>query len=113
MAGLRRAKGKVRRAKSKEGVRLLLLALCPSLFAQLIPRMILALGVTLELRAIEINLSQIASAVALRLIIKVRRRWLAALSAGSHGFRAHGLAELDDRNKALAPTALDFLCALV
>src|SRR5438093_2611122 len=44
--------------------------------------MVLALDVTLQLRAIEVHISQIASAVPRGLIVEVRRRRIAALAAG-------------------------------
>ena len=71
--------------------------------------MVLTLGMTLELRAVEIYLSEIACAVSFRLIIEVRRRWIAALSASRHGPGTHSLAELNDRHKAVAAGAVNLL----
>src|SRR5262245_23748337 len=75
----------------------------------LVPRLICPPGVTFELRAIEIHVSQIARAITFGLIIEVGRRRIAALSAGGHGFGPHGLAELDDRHKAVAAGPVNLL----
>jgi len=75
----------------------------------LIPRMVLSLGVTLKLRAVEIHFPQFASAVSFRLVIEVWRRRIAILSAGGHGFGAHGLAKLNDSNEAVAARTVNFL----
>ena len=72
-----------------------------------IPRMVFAFGVTLQLCPVEINLSEIARAVAFRLVIEMRRRRVAAFSAGGHGFGAHGLAKLNDGDKAVAARAVN------
>jgi hypothetical protein len=71
--------------------------------------MILTLSVTFELRAVEIHVPQIACAVAFRLIIEVGRRWIAARSAGGHGFGSHSLAEFDDGHKAVAACPVNLL----
>ena len=54
-----------------------------------LPRVVLALGVPLQLGAIEVHVAQIARRVALRLIVEVRRRRIAALAAGGDRPRAH------------------------
>src|SRR5262245_4776773 len=83
---------------------------CPILCcSDLVSRMIHPLGVTLELRAVEIHISQIARAVTFRLIIEVGRRRIAALAAGGHGFGSHSLAELDDGDKAVAAGPVNLL----
>src|ERR1051325_1252907 len=79
----------------------------------LIPRVVLALGVPLELRTVEIDLSQITRAVAFRLVIEVRRRRVAALPTGGHGSGPHRLAELDDGDEAVAAGAVNPLRARV
>src|SRR5262249_52541367 len=79
----------------------------------LVPRMIRPLSVTMELRAVEIHIPQIARAVTFRLIIEVGRRRIAALSAGGHGFGSHSLAELDDGDKAVAAGPVNLLRPLV
>src|SRR5216684_2727774 len=84
----------------------------PSLSRQvldLIPGMVLSLSVTFELRGIKINFPEIACAVSFRLVIEVRRRWIAALSAGSHCSCPHSVTELDDRYKAVAARAVNLL----
>src|SRR2546427_3003350 len=75
--------------------------------------MVLSLGVTLKLRAVEIHFPQFASAVSFRLVIEVWRRRIAILSAGGHGFGAHGLAKLNDSNEVVAAGAVNLLRALV
>src|SRR2546427_3186804 len=75
----------------------------------LIPRMVLSLGVTLELRVVEIHFPQFAGAVAFRLVIEVRRRRVAAFAPGGHGSRSNGLAEFDDGHEALAARTVNFL----
>src|SRR5258706_94262 len=74
-----------------------------------LPRMVLPLFVRLDLRAIEVHLAQIARAVADGLIAEVRRLRIAALSAGGYGSRLHLIAELDDRDEAVAAGAVHFL----
>ena len=69
--------------------------------------MVLSLGVTFQLCPVKINLSEIASAIAFRLVIEVWRRRIAAFSAGGHGFGAHGLAKLNDGDKAVAARAVN------
>src|SRR5262249_21944742 len=64
--------------------------------------MIHPLGVTLELRAVEIDIPQVSRAVTFRLIIKVGRRRIAAPSTGGHGLGSHRLAGLRDGHKAIA-----------
>ena len=46
------------------------------------PRVVLALGVSLQLGAIEVHVAQVARRVALGLIVEVRRFRIAALAAG-------------------------------
>ena len=52
---------------------------------------VLAFGVPLELRTIEVHLAQIARAVAERLVVEVARRGVAALAARTDGPRLHGV----------------------
>src|SRR5260370_42155139 len=73
----------------------------------LIPRMVFSLGVTFQLCPVEINLSEIASAVAFRLVIEMQRRRIAAFSPGGHGSGAHGLAKLNDSDEAVAARAVN------
>src|SRR5205814_10177178 len=75
--------------------------------------MILALGVLLDVLPVEVDVAQIAGAVALRLIAEVRRRRIAALAAGRDRLRAHAIAELDRRDEAVAGGAVHLLRAVV
>src|ERR1700675_348879 len=70
---------------------------------------VLALGVTRELRAVEVDLAEVAGAVADGLVVKVRRRRMAALSAGRDGPGAHAIAELDYGHEAVSAGAVPFL----
>src|SRR5580704_15278175 len=70
--------------------------------------MVFSLGMALEVGAIEIDLSQVASAVALGLIVKVRRRGMAALTAGGNGSRPHAIAKLDHGDEAVSAGAIPF-----
>src|SRR6266446_5893601 len=79
----------------------------------LIPRMVLTLGMTFHLCAVKINLSEVARAVAFRLVIEMRRRRIAAFSAGGHGSGAYGCAKLDDGDEAVAARAVNLFRALV
>ena len=71
--------------------------------------MVRALGVPLQLRTIKIHIPQVARAVPLRLIVKVRGRRIAALPAGGHGFGPHVVAELDDSDEAVPAGAIPLL----
>ena len=82
-------------------------------FHELVPRMILALGVPFELRAVEVDLAQVAGRVALGLVVEVRRRGIAALAAGRDGPGAHLVAELDHRDEAVAAGAVPLLRARI
>src|SRR5438046_1125051 len=75
--------------------------------------MVFAFGVTLQLRRVEINFSQIAFAVSLCLIVKVRRRGIAALATRGHGDGFNRLAKLDHGDKAVATGAVNFLGSFV
>src|ERR1019366_7308973 len=73
--------------------------------------MVFPLGVTPELRAVEIDLAQFARAVRFGLIVEVRGCRIAALSAPRHGHGAHAVAELPHGDEAVAAGALPFLRA--
>src|SRR5450759_3065933 len=75
--------------------------------------MILPLGVSLELRAVEIDLAQLASAVPPGLIVEVRGCRIAALSACRHGPGPHAVAELHHGDEAVAAGAIPLLRARV
>src|SRR5262249_4472854 len=75
----------------------------------LVPRMIHPLGVTLELRAVEIHIPQVARAVTFRLVIEMGGRRIAALSTGGHRPCSHRLAELDDGHKAVGAGSVNLL----
>src|SRR5215211_3128241 len=70
-------------------------------------------SVTLELRRVEVHVAKIAGAVALRLVIEVWRLRVAALAACRHRSRLHAVAELHDRDEAVAARAVPFLRVLV
>src|SRR5262249_1504994 len=74
-------------------------------------RMVLPLGVPLELLAIEIHVAQIAGAVAQRLIAEMRRRGIVVLAARGDRFRPDAIAELDGRDEAVARVAVHLLRA--
>src|SRR6185503_10543177 len=61
----------------------------------LLARPVLSFRVPLKLFAVEVNVSQVALAVALGLIVEVLRLRVAALAAGRHRLRPHAIAELD------------------
>src|ERR1700736_263447 len=71
--------------------------------------MILSFGVSLELRAIEINFPQVAGAIALGFVVEMRGGGMSAFAARSHGLGAHTFAELDHRDKAISAGAVPFL----
>src|SRR5262245_40958911 len=69
--------------------------------------MVFPLDVPFQLVAIEIDVAQIAGAVAHCLIVEMRRPRIAALSARGDGLRAHAIAELDDGDEAVAGGPVD------
>ena len=71
--------------------------------------MVFPLDVALQLGGIEIHFAQIAGAVALGLIVEVRRAGIAALAAGRHGPGADAVAELDHGDEAVAAGPVDLL----
>src|SRR2546428_10530044 len=75
----------------------------------LVPGMVFPLGVTLELRTVEVDFPQLACAVSLRLVVEVRRRWIAAFSSGRYRFCPHSLTELNDGHEAVAARSVDLL----
>src|ERR1035441_7682400 len=75
--------------------------------------MVFPLRMSLELLAVEVDLAQLAGAIAFRLIVEVRGRRMAALAAGRHGPSAHALAELDHGNETVAAGAIPLPGALV
>src|SRR5450759_1806987 len=75
--------------------------------------MVFPLGVSPELRAVEVDLAQFARAVPLGLIVEVRGCRMAALSACRHGPGPHAVAELDHGDEAVAAGAIPLLRARV
>src|SRR5215469_13725693 len=75
--------------------------------------MILALGVLVELRTIEIYFAQFACRVPLGFVVEVRRLRVAALAARRHRERAHLVGEFDDGDKAVAAGAIPLLGAWI
>src|ERR1035437_7772485 len=71
--------------------------------------MILPLRMSLELIAVKVDLSQVARAVPLGLIVEVRGRRITALSAGRHGPGPHAVAELHHGDEAVAARAIPLL----
>src|SRR5437660_8535482 len=71
--------------------------------------MVLALGVPLELRPVEVDLSQVAGRVSPGLIVEVRGRRTAALASSGHGFSPNLLAKLDHGNEAVSAGAIPLL----
>jgi hypothetical protein len=64
--------------------------------------MVFPLRMSLELLAIEVDLSQFAGAVTFGLIVEVRGSRMAALAASRHGPSAHAPPELDHGDGAVA-----------
>ena len=79
----------------------------------LLPRPVRPLRVLLDVRAVEVDLAQVAGGVALGLVVEVRRRRIAALAAGAHRPRPHAVAELHHRHEAVAARAVHLLRARV
>src|SRR4051812_43120458 len=75
----------------------------------LLARVVGALRVALQLVRIEVHVAQVAGRVAFRLIVEVLRRRVAALAAGADGARLHAVAELHDRDEAVAAGAVHLL----
>src|SRR4051794_1012215 len=74
--------------------------------------MVSAFRVALQLIEIKVDVAQVAGRVALRLIVEVLRRRIAAFAAGRDRARAHAvLAELDDGDEAVAAGAIHALRA--
>src|ERR1019366_4183297 len=78
-----------------------------------LPRVVLPLSVSLELRAVEVNLPQVARGVPPGFIVEVRGHGLAALSASRHCLGPHGRAELDHRHETVPAAAIPLLRAWV
>src|SRR5215472_1655872 len=74
-----------------------------------IPGMILALGVALELRRVEVNLAQSSLDVSFCFIVKMRRGGMAALAPGGHGPGSHFVTKFDDRHEAVATVPVPLL----
>src|SRR5438067_2270771 len=70
--------------------------------------MVLARGVALKLRAVEIDFAQVAGAVALGFVVEMRVAGMAALTARRHRHGMHLRAEFYDRDKAIAAGAVPF-----
>src|SRR6266536_1793781 len=66
------------------------------------PRVVFALGVTYQLRAIEVHRPQITGGVPPRLVVEVWVAGMAALPAGGDRPGAHAVPELDDGHAAVA-----------
>src|SRR3989442_15448238 len=66
------------------------------------PRVVFALGVTYQLRAIEVHRPQITGGVPPRLVVEVWVAGMAALAAGGDRPGAHAVPELDHGHEAVA-----------
>src|SRR5688572_30562171 len=77
----------------------------------LLPRLVLALGVALEILAIEIHVAQVAGRIAVGLVVEVLRPGNAVQPAGGHRLRLYSIAELDDGHEAVAARAVPLLGA--
>src|ERR1035441_9996113 len=75
--------------------------------------MVFPLRVSLELLAVEVDLAQLAGAIAFGLIIEVRGRRMAALAADRHGPGAHAFAELHHGDETVAAGAIPLFGARV
>src|SRR5215469_192622 len=82
-------------------------ALIRSLFTA---RVVLALSVPGQLRAVVINVAQITGGVALGFVGEVSRAGMAALAAGRDRFGTHVIAKLNHCDEAVAAGAVPLLC---
>src|SRR5207249_390229 len=73
---------------------------------RLTPRMILPLGVALELGTVKVNFAQISLAVLLGFIIEVRRGGMSALAPRGDGPGSDFVSKFDGRDKAVAARAV-------
>src|SRR5437660_4085453 len=72
-------------------------------------RMITPLRMTFQLCRIKVNFAQISRGISLHLIVKMRRRRIAALAAGGDSLRAHRLSKFNNGNEAVAARAINLL----
>src|ERR1700733_12113938 len=72
-------------------------------------RMILALGVSLELLGIEVNIPQAARRISLGFVIEVRRFRIARFPASRNRFGPHSFAEFHYSDKAIPAGAVPLL----
>src|SRR5690349_5182812 len=75
----------------------------------LLPRLVLTLGVTFQILAIEIHVAEVAGRVALGLVVEVLRPGHAVQSAGGDRLRFHLVSEFDGGDKAVAARAVPLL----
>lgn len=75
--------------------------------------MVVPFRVFVELRAIKIDFPQVAGAVPFRLIVEVRRLWVAALAARGDRQRVDSIAELNHRHEAVPTGAIPLLRAWI
>src|SRR5436190_10893533 len=74
---------------------------------------ILPLGVSFELRPVEVNLAQVARGVPLRLIVEVRRPRMPALPARGDRPRPHRGTEFHDGDEAVSAGSIPLLRARI
>src|SRR6185503_5916914 len=75
----------------------------------LLAGMIFALGVSLELIAIEVDIAEVARRIAIGLIVEMLRSGHAVQAACRDGPGLHLIAKLDDRDEAVAAGAVPLL----
>src|SRR6187549_1739106 len=71
--------------------------------------MVAPLRVRFDLRAVEVDVSEITGAVSRRLVVEMWRRGVAALAARGYGLGADAVAELDDGDEAVPARSIDLL----
>src|SRR5471032_2374719 len=71
--------------------------------------MVLPLGVALQLIAVEVHLAQFASCVPIRLVVEVRRQWMATFTACGDGDGSNAVAEFDHGDEAVTARAVPLL----
>ena len=74
-------------------------------------RMVLPLGMALKLRAVEVDIPQVACTITQRLIIEVARRRMTVLTTRSDGLGAHLRSKLDYGDEAVSVRSVALLGA--
>src|SRR5690349_1787312 len=79
----------------------------------LLPRLVFALGVTLQILSVEVHVAEVAGGVALRLIVEVLRSRNAVEAAGRHRLGLDAIAEFNGGDEAVAARAVPLLGARI